>query len=352
MAIAFEDNLKKNIASGQFLPVYILFGDDGYLKKNYADKISKKIADPDDIFAFSKFTADCDLQDVYDAVMQLPITTDKKCVLLEDYDFEHCAKSDLDKLCDLLADTPDTAVLILRFESVDIDVKKSTKFKRLVSSAEKSGGMAVQLNHRTSAELVKMLCDGASKRGCRMDTGVARYLIETAGEDINLLRNELSKLCFFVGEGNITKETVDKVCIKTVEASIFNLSKHILACDVQGALSTLDELLFMRIEPMAILYTVSGIYIDMFRVYSAKSAGKTVKDVSEAFAYKNKAFLLDKAANNLRKFDFKKLNLSLEALMEADNRLKSFGADERIILEQLLIRLIFIIVKGESVDKT
>ena len=54
MAIAFEDNLKKNIASGQFLPVYILFGDDGYLKKNYADKISKKIADPDDIFAFSK----------------------------------------------------------------------------------------------------------------------------------------------------------------------------------------------------------------------------------------------------------------------------------------------------------
>ena len=39
MAIAFEDALKKNIASGQFLPVNVLFGDDGYLKKNYADKI-------------------------------------------------------------------------------------------------------------------------------------------------------------------------------------------------------------------------------------------------------------------------------------------------------------------------
>ena len=351
MAIAFEDALKKNIASGQFLPVYVLFGDDGYLKKNYADKISRKIADPDDIFAYSKFTADCDLQDVYDAVMQLPITTDKKCVVLHDYDFEHASKTDLDRLTALLSDMPDTAVLILRFDSVEFDVKKSSKFKKIVASAEKSGGMAFQLDHRKMPELIKMLSDGASKRGCRMDQSVARYLIETAGDDINLLRNELHKLCFFMGSGTITKEIVDKVCIKTVEASVYNLSKHILACDVPAALSTLDELFYMRIEPMIILYTISGVYVDMFRMYSAKAAGKTAKDVAGVFGYKGREFLLEKAANNQRKFDFKRLKLSLEALTSADKALKSFGADSRIILEQLIIRLIYIIVKGESVDK-
>ena len=351
MAIAFEDALKKNIASGEFLAVYILFGEDSYLKKNYADKLSRKVADIEDVFAYTKFTADCDLQDVYDAVMQLPMTCDRKCVVLEDYDFERCAKSDLDKLCDLLSDVPDTSVLILRFDNVEVDVRKSAKFKKIVASAEKSGGIAVQLDHRKPAELVKMLCDGAAKRKCRMDSSVARYLIETAGDDINLLRNELDKLCFFVKEGNITKETVDRVCVKTVEASVYNLSKHILACDVTASLATLDELFFMRIEPIIILSTVSSVYVDMFRVYSAKSAGKTVKDVSETFGYKNKAFLLDKAVTNLRKFDYKRLNLSLNALTEADKSLKSFGGDGRIILEQLIIRLIFIIVKGDSVDK-
>lgn len=351
MAIAFEENLKKNIASGQLLPVYILFGDDGYLKKNYADKISRKIADPDDIFAYSKFTADCDLQDVYDAVMQLPITSDKKCIVLEDYDFEHCSKTDLDRLNALLSDMPDTAVLIMRFDSVEIDSKKSSKFKKLVSSAEKSGGMAVKLDHRKMPELVKMLSDGASKRGCRMDQSVARYLVETAGDDINLLRNELFKLCAFVGSGVITKETVDKVCVKTVEASVYNLSRHIMSCDITAALSTLDELFFMRIEPMIILYTVSAVYVDMFRIYAAKASGKGISDVASGFGYKGREFVLEKAAGNLRKLDFKKLSLSLKALTDADKSLKSFGGDGRIILEQLIIRLIYIIVKGESVDK-
>lgn len=351
MAIAFEENLKKNIASGQLLSVYILFGEDAYLKKNYAEKISSKIAEPDDIFAYSKFSSNCDLQDVYDAVMQLPITTDRKCVILEDYDFEHCAKSDFDRLCALLSDVPDTATLIMRFDSIEVDSKKSSKFKKLVSSAEKSGGMAVKLDHRKAPELIKMLCDGALKRGCRMDQSVAKYLIENAGEDINNLSNELSKLCAFAGKGTITKDTVDMVGVKTVEASVYNLSKSIIACDISAALTMLDELYFMRIEPMAILYTVAGAYVDMFRLYSAKAAGLNISAVTECYGYKGREFTLDKAAQNLRKFDFKKLSLSLKAIKNADNSLKSFNSDSRIILEQLIIRLIYIIVKGEAVDK-
>ena len=72
MAIVFEDTLKKSISRDKLLPVYILFGEDGYLKKNYSDKILKLITEPDDVFNCSKFGSDCELQDVYDAVLQLP----------------------------------------------------------------------------------------------------------------------------------------------------------------------------------------------------------------------------------------------------------------------------------------
>ncbi len=351
MAVVFEEALKKNISSGSWLPVYILFGDDGYLVKMYTDKISRAVVDLDDIFAYSRLGGDCDLQDVYDAVMQLPMTSEYKCVVLDDFDFEHCSKNDFERLCFLLSNMPESAVFILRFETVEFDSKKSAKFKKLLASAEKSGGMGVKLDHRKVPELAKMLTDGAAKRGCRMDLTVARYIIENAGDDINLLINELSKLCAYTGKGVITKETVDKVGVKTVEASVYNLSKQIFACNIEASLQMLDELFYMRVEPMVILYAISSVYVDMFRVYAAKSSGENIKAVIETFGYKGREFTLEKAAQNLAKFDFKRLVLSINAITEADKSLKSFGAQDRIILEQLVIRLIYIIVKGEAVDK-
>lgn len=350
MAPITEELLKSKLKVG-LLPVYLLFGEDGYLKQSYTEKISRRVADPDDVFNYFKFEGGCDLQEVYDAAMQLPLMGDKKCVILSDYDFEHCSKTDFDKLCRLTEEIPDGTVFILNFESVETDYKKSSKFKKLISAAEKSGGVAVNLCHRKMPELIKMLTDGAAKRDCKLDSSVARYLIETAGDDINLLKNELLKLCSFVGSGTIDKATVDLVSVKSVEASIYNLSKFILECNITESIAMLDDLLFMRIEPMAILYTVSGTYVDMYRVYTASKAGAKTPEIAEKFGYKGREFVLERAGQNLKKLDKAKLDLSLKALADADDALKSFGADSKVILQQLVIKLIYIIAKGESVDK-
>ena len=89
----------------------------------------------------------------------------------------------------------------------------------------------------------------------------------------------------------------------------------------------------------------------MYRLYALKKGGVEKGELSELYGYKGREFLIDRAAQNLRLFDLKKLTLSFEALLDADRRLKSYGADGRIILEQLVIRLIYIIAKGEAVDK-
>jgi len=350
MAPITEELLKKKLQNG-LCRVYIFFGEDGYLKKNYSDKISRRVAEPDDVFNYARFEGSCDLQEVYDAALQLPLMGDNKCVILYDYDFEHCSKTDFDKLCSLISEIPDTTVFIMIFQSVEVDSKKSSKFKKLCDAAEKNEGVAVKLDHRKMPELIKMLTDGAAKRGCRMDGTVAKYLVETSGDDINLLKNELCKLCAYVGDGVIDKATVDLVSVKTVEASVYNLSKFILESNIQQSLSVLDELFFMRIEPIVILYTVSGTYIDMYRVYTATKNGAKTNEIAEKFGYKGREFVLDRARQNLRKMDEIKLRLSLNAIVEADNLLKSFSSDGKIVLEQLIIKLIYIIAKGESVDK-
>ncbi|MBE6787039.1 MAG: DNA polymerase III subunit delta [Ruminococcaceae bacterium] len=349
MSIIFETALKNEIKNTA-RNVYILFGNDGYLKNLYANKISGMCAEPDDIFNFQKFSGDCDLQEVYDAVLQFPMMSDKKCVILTDYDFEKCSKSDFEKLCTIISDTPESCVFILLYDVLEIVAKKNTKLSKLVTAAEKNNGVAAELNHRTVPDLIKMLTAGAAKRGCKFEGAAARYLVETSGEDINTLKNELEKLCNFVGSGEITKQTVDEICIKTVEASVYTLSKHIIECNMSAALKILDELFYLKVEPIIILSTISGFYVDMYRTFVGKERAMTAPEIAQAFDYKNREFVIRNAVSDVKKFTSTKFLFSFDALRAADKSLKSFSSDPRVVLEQLLVKLGYIAIRGECLD--
>ena len=351
MSFVYEDALKKDISAKDFAPVYLIFGDDAYLKSYYKDALSKKAYGGDPFFNLQKFESNVDLQEVFDAVNQFPMMADKKSVVLSDYDFNNAEKSDFEKLCALISNANDTCVLIINFDAIEFDAKKGAKDKKLINAVNKAGGKCAEINHRSLNSLVKMLSDGASKRGCKFGEIAARYLIEVSGSDLSTLRNELDKLCAFVGSGEITKETVESVAVKSVDASVYEYVRQIFAGNISEALKMLDDMFFMRIEPMAILYITASSYTDMYRISAANKAGVSKADVASDFSYpKNKLFLLDTALRNLRKFDSKKLRYSLQALAAADKTLKSFGAEPKTVLEQLTVKLVYILTKGESVD--
>ena len=206
------------------------------------------------------------------------------------------------------------------------------KAKRLIAAVDKCGGRNVLINHRQTGELVKMIISAVAKRGATIQNDVARYLIEYVSEDIETLQNEIEKLCAFKKAGVIDKETVNKVCVKNIEQSVYELGTEILKSNVGGALKILDELL-------------------LFRMYAAKNASVSINDVAKTFSYGNRTFLLEKAGKNLGFVSGKQLRLSLSELKRADMALKSFSGSDRIVLEELIVRLSYIIIKGESVDK-
>jgi DNA polymerase-3 subunit delta len=195
-----------------------------------------------------------------------------------------------------------------------------------------------------------MLTNGAQKRGCRFDSSAAKYLVEVVGEDINTLKNELDKLCAYSNKGEITKQTVDLVCTKTVEASVYTLSKYILECNMPKALNVLDELFYLKVEPIIILSTISGFYVDMYRAFLGKERGMQASQIAEEFGYKGREFVIRNAMADVKRFDFNKFALSFDALRAADKSIKSFSSNGRIILEELLVKLGFIAVKGEGLD--
>ena len=352
MAEISEEILKKSLQNEQIKPVYILFGDDGYLINHYQDMIISKTCGKDNEFDLQKFEREVDLRVPFDALNQFPMIGARKCVIIADYNFESASNDDLDRLIALVSDNYEFSTLVLVFEDIPFDIKKSSKARNLASAAEKSGGYVVRLNHRSGNELAKMLVAGAKKRGLTLDISVAKYMIETCGTDINTLSGELEKVCRYASGSEISKNDVDVSCIKTADAVIYDYAAKLIMCDTLAALNKLNDLLYMRLEPMVILYSAASAFIDMVRVNAAKKSHVDLSTVVKDFSYPdNKSFLLTKAANNLSRFNDKKLDLCLAAILDADRMLKSFSYDAKTVLEEMTVKIIYIIANGEEIDK-
>jgi len=101
----------------------------------------------------------------------------------------------------------------------------------------------------------------------------------------------------------------------------------------------LDELLYRRIEPVVIMATLSGFYIDLYRAKVANLSGKNTADIVKTFSYGSRAFVVDKAFRESASYSEQSLVDSLEVLRRGDEMLKGSRVEDSIILQQTLTRL-------------
>ena len=345
-----EKSLKQSLENGALLSAYVIVGNDSFLKTQAKERIIKAAIGEDDGFNLVTFENDCNLEILYNELNSCPFTSDKKCVVLSDYDVEKCTKEEFESLLELVGTKYETAVFIIYFDAIVYDAKKSGKIKELMKAAEGVGGSAVILDHRSKDELVRQLVASAKKRNCTLSPASAGYLIDVCSTDINTLLNELSKLCLYVKQGEITNEIIDLVVVKSVEASIYDLSKKIIAGDTAGAMKVLDNLYFMRVAPEVIIFQIAQAFVDLYRASAAKKQGVTAESAAEDFNMKNTAFRLKNAMYNLKKYDDKKIKLSFDAIIQAEKENKSYSTQSRVVIEKLIVRLIYIMKTGEALD--
>ncbi|MBO5908288.1 MAG: DNA polymerase III subunit delta [Clostridia bacterium] len=346
-----EKALRNGLKAGALTPVYLIYGNDNFLKKQAADLIIKAAVPEDDGFNLLRYEYGCELQEVYDELCAFPIMSDKKCVIFYDFDIDNASSADFEKLLELSSQRYETAVLVLQFIALAPDFKKSERGKKLLAAVEKAGGIVAEINHRTREELIGQLVSSAKKHGVTLSPSVSAYLIDSCSTDVNILSNEISKLSAYVKSGNeITKETIDAVAVKTVEASVYGISEKILSGDAQGSLKLLDELYFTRLDTRIIFFQIASGFVDMYRTLAFKSKGVSLEQAGLDFKMGNRAFLLKKADIALRKIDEKALGLCFDILIDADRQLKGYSQDDKIILEKLILRLIYAIKTGEALD--
>lgn len=349
MAVISERQINEQIKKGNISQIYFIYGEDHFLIKNIVEKIVDVTVTSCPEFNYNNFKLGANVQDIYDCVEMMPLMSDRKCVTVCDFNFDKCLVTEFNKMIELLEQPNESTVLVFWFETVvPIDKKKSDRIKSVLKQIEKHNGVICKVGHRENSELVAILKKAAEKRGCKLNSSVAHYMIETCGSDMFTLKNEIEKICYYSENGEITNELVNKICSKTIEASIFNLSKMIISKNIKGALVCLDELLFMNVGFGTILYNLSSAFMDLSRAKAAMDCGIKPISLAEDFNYSsNVTFRLTNAERSVRYLSNKQVKSLLKKILDCEKALKSVSSNEKVAMDQLIVDLIVTLQKGE-----
>jgi len=334
--------LKKQLKEKAFSRVYLLFGEEPWLVRHYASRIAKEAVVALEEFNLQKFDEEASVDQIAEAVEALPMMSERKCVLVRNYNAEANA-SQTAKMTELLADPPESCVLVFACTQ-EIPWKKSAKW-RAFQKAVSAVGNAVEFPVRDHAALNRFLTSFAQERGCTVPADVCRYLLELCGTQMTVLENEMEKACAFAGSGEVTRAHCDAVCVSTQEAVAFRMANALTAGEYDTAYHLLDLLLYQREEPVALLAAISSAYVDLYRARAAMDSGRSVLELSVPFEYGKMDFKLKNAECVCRRMELSQLRRCLDALYQADRELKSSRTDNRVILEKTMAKLLLISAK-------
>ena len=106
---------------------------------------------------------------------------------------------------------------------IEEEAEKNTLYQAIEKAGEVKEFTLLKL-----PELVANLKKIVSAYQVSLDDNTAKYLVESCGTSMQDLINEVRKLIEYKGTGGIiTKEDIDKLCIKQIQAVIFDLTDNL-----------------------------------------------------------------------------------------------------------------------------
>jgi len=341
MAELNRKDLKKQIKNKQWQNIYLIYGEEKmYVRADTDYLVTQLMGKEPPEFNYHSFSKDYDMDKIAVAVQVAPFMSEYNCVKVADFDANNCSKNELEQFIEIIKNVPDTTVLIITMPTLAQDMKKLGDFSKIVTLVKKTG-VVCAISKETDISLARQIIRWADKRDVKIEQADAFKLQEYVGDDLNSIKNELDKLCNYVGDGNqITGEHIDFLVSKRLEANIFNLTDAIVAGDGTKAFNILDVLFYQREEPDAILNVISMAYVDLYRARIGQECGVPMSQVAQDFGYGKREFVLKKASQKIRKISTQRLRDSLDEITNTCSIMRSVSVNQRIIVEKLVAKLL------------
>lgn len=343
MPMINEAELKKQIKSRTFAPVYLIYGTEQMYVRNYTDKLLNAVAgkQPSD-FNFHRFSGEIRLPELAAATQVMPFMSEYNVVLVSDVFLDMMSKSEQDTFFDILKAVGEGTVLVISLPS---HMPKEKTLDKLVKTVSKHGA-ACEFPKPKAMTIEKFIAKWANENGKLISRAAANQLVTRCGDDLTRLKNEVDKICAYASGEEVTLSDIEKLATVNLESRIFDLSDAVLAGNGDKAFRVLDLLFYQKEEPVMMLYTLSSAYIDAYRIRVASECGVMPEEVAADFGYGKRTFLLKRVKNSTARVSTEALRKSMDLLMEADLKFKSVRVNSRLYLEQLIAQLLLTAQEG------
>ena len=263
--------IDNDIKRQEYKRIYLLYGEERYLIRQYRDKLKKAMTNPDDTMNYSTFEGDdINVKEVIDLAETLPFFADRRVILIED---SKLFKKGGDELGDYLAEVPETTYFIFVEEEVD---KRSKLFKAVGKC-----GNAIEFGTQTDETLMKWVGGRISREGKNITQAAYQSFIAKTGTDMQNIEKELEKLlCYTMDKSVIEPEDVEAITTEQISNKVFEMVDAIASHRQKIAMDLYYDLLALKEAPMRILFLITRQFQILLTVKVMGNQGFGNKDIA------------------------------------------------------------------------
>ncbi len=263
--------IDNDIKRQEFKKVYLLYGEERYLIRQYRDKLKNAMADPEDTMNFSAFEGDdINVKEIIDLAETLPFFADRRVILIED---SKLFKKGGDELGDYMEALPESTYFIFVEDEID-------KRSRLYKAVAKCGN-AVEFGKQTDETLMKWVGGRISKEGKNITQAAYQSFISKTGTDMQNIEKELEKLiCYTMDKDVIEPEDVEAITTEQISNKVFEMVDAIASHKQKHAMDLYYDLLALKEAPMRILFLITRQFQILLTVKVMSNQGFGNKDIA------------------------------------------------------------------------
>lgn len=319
----------QDIKNGEFAHVYLLYGEEAYLRKQYRDNLRKALVVDDDTMNCSVYAGkDIDINEIIDMAGTMPFFAPRRAIMIENSGW---MKSGNDRMAEFLKNIPDTTYII--FEESEID-KRNKLFKAVTAN-----GYAANCEVQDEATLKKWIMGLLKKENKLITPDALNLLLDRTGTDMEGIKKELEKLiCYKYYDDGITAEDVEELCTVRIQNKIFDMVEAVAGKQQKQALDLYYDLLALKEAPMKILALISRQFNMLLQVKEMKMKGYQEQTIATQTGL-NAYFLKKKYIPQASKFKLEQLQQALTACVEAEEAVKTGNMTDILSVELIIVSL-------------
>lgn len=320
--------LDEDIKNGQFQKVYLLYGEQAYLRNQYRDKLVKAILPEGDTLNYAHYQGkNINFAEIIDLCETMPFMAERRVVVIEDSEVFTKA---CDELSNYILKMPDSTTLIFNDEKAD---KRLKMYK-----AVKDAGYIVNFETPSRDVLKNWVSKKISANHRQITYQALDMFLDSCGNDMMRINTELEKLiCYTFGKDGIYPEDVKNICSVQIEDRIFELLEAITMGNRDKAFILYSDLLSLREPPARILYMIVRQLRIMLHISQLEEERKSIDEMARILSMN--PYGVKKTLPQIKRRSKLWIVDALNMCAEMENATKVGNIDAQVGLESVIVKL-------------